>query len=239
MTSAALEVYNQNIFGVGHEISFRFVGHLQRQPYMGLETFYKINNIRGKFVNISAGYMNTYKNEGYTFILNKPFITPSIKWGYGASALRMFRTDRIFEDDPIITSIPMDLSFYSAWAGRSFQIKPNDIHNSQMMVSAGFYNRTYFQRPIPSPIDNQYFSNKELKLLENISFMFQDAKADTMVESTHLINEPWDRTLKEKGEFKKIDYMRAVDSDIVSLSYDEVKERTEERSEMVKIFGAD
>lgn len=87
--------------------------------------------------------------------------------------------------------------------------------------------------------DSQYFSNKELKLLENFSFMFQDAKADTMVESTHLKNEPWDRTLKEKGEFKKIDYMLAVDSDIDSLSYDEVKKRTEERSEMYKIFGVD
>ncbi|MBT6005291.1 MAG: hypothetical protein HOG79_06200, partial [Prolixibacteraceae bacterium] len=85
ITSAALEAYNQNIFGVGHEISFRFVGHLQRRPYMGLETFYKINNVRGKFIDISAGYMNTYKKEGYSFILNKPFITPSVKWGYGAS----------------------------------------------------------------------------------------------------------------------------------------------------------
>jgi len=32
--SAALELYNQNIFGVGHEISFRFVGHLNRQPLL-------------------------------------------------------------------------------------------------------------------------------------------------------------------------------------------------------------
>ena len=87
--------------------------------------------------------------------------------------------------------------------------------------------------------DGQYFSNKEMKLLEDISFVFQDAKADAMVESTHLKNEPWDRTLKEKGEFKKIDYMLAIDSDIVSLSCDEVMERMEERSEMVEIFGAD
>ena len=63
-------------------------------------------------------------------------------------------------------------------------------------------------------------------------------KADAMVESTHLKNEPWDRTLKEKGEFNKIDYMLAIDSDIVSMPYDEAKERVQERSEMYKIFGA-
>ena len=85
--------------------------------------------------------------------------------------------------------------------------------------------------------DSQYFSKKEIKLLEDLAFIFKDAKADTMVESTHLKNQPWDRTLKEKGEFKKIDYMLAIDSDIVSMPYDEAKERLEERSEMHKIFG--
>jgi uncharacterized phage-associated protein len=87
--------------------------------------------------------------------------------------------------------------------------------------------------------DNRYFSIREMKLLDNISFIFKDAKADAMVESTHFKNEPWDRTLKEKGEFQKIDYMLAIDSEIVSLPYKEAEERMQERSEMYKIFGVD
>ncbi len=86
---------------------------------------------------------------------------------------------------------------------------------------------------------DQYFSKQEMKLIEDISFIFKDAKADAMVESTHLKNEPWDRTLKEKGEFQKIDYMLSFDSDIVSLPYDEAKERVEEREEIYKLFGVD
>jgi c-di-GMP-binding flagellar brake protein YcgR len=42
---------------------------------MGLETFYKINNIRGKFIDISAGYMNTFQKEGFSFVLGKRFYT--------------------------------------------------------------------------------------------------------------------------------------------------------------------
>jgi len=87
--------------------------------------------------------------------------------------------------------------------------------------------------------DPQYFSNKEIELLKNIAIIFKDAKADAMVESTHLKNEPWDKTLHEKGEFEKIDYMLAIDSDIVSLPFNEAKERFEERLEMKKIFGAE
>lgn len=180
--SADLELYNQNIFGVGHEISFRIVGHLNRQPYAGLETFYKINNIKGKFIDFSAGYMNTYKKEGFSMIIDKSFLTPSIKWGFGGSALRMYRTDRIFDDDPIQTSIPMDLSFLSAWGGRSFQIKPNHYQNSQMVLSAGVYNRTYFQRPMPEPNANQYFSNSTF-YLAGITFTQRRYLQDQLVYS--------------------------------------------------------
>jgi uncharacterized phage-associated protein len=85
--------------------------------------------------------------------------------------------------------------------------------------------------------DPKYFSGREMKLLEEISFIFKDAKADDMVESTHLKNEPWDRTLKEKGEFQKIDYMLSIDCEIGSISYNEAEERLKERLEMIKIFG--
>jgi uncharacterized phage-associated protein len=97
-----------------------------------------------------------------------------------------------------------------------------------------------FQQINPiKPFNADYFSKKEIELLETISFIFEDAKADLMIEATHLKNKPWDRTLKEKGECQKIDYMLAVDSDMASLPFNEVKERMKEISEMHELFGAD
>lgn len=180
--SAALEVYNQNIFGVGHEVSFRFVGHLRRQPYAGLETFYKITNIRGRFLDLTAGYMNTYKREGFSLMLDKPFITPSVKWGYGASALRMYRTDRIEDGDPVQTEVPMDLSLFSAWAGRSFTIRPNYIQNSQIVVSAGIYNHQFFKRPDQLTSDDRYFANSTL-YLAGLTFSQRHYTQDYLVYS--------------------------------------------------------
>jgi uncharacterized phage-associated protein len=96
-----------------------------------------------------------------------------------------------------------------------------------------------FQKIRPKKkFDPQYFTNREMKLLEELAFIFKDAKANDMIEVAHLKNEPWDRTLKEKGEFQKIDYLLAIDSEIASLSYNEAKERMKERSEMIRIFGA-
>ncbi len=88
-----------------------------------------------------------------------------------------------------------------------------------------------------SKFDSQYFSPKELKLLEEIAFIFKDARAEDMIESSHLENQPWDRTFKEKGKYQKIDYMLAVDSDVVSLPYNEASERLNERMEIYNLFG--
>ena len=182
VSSAALELYNQNIFGVGHQISFRFVGHLSRQPYMGLETYYNINNISGRFIDVKAGYMNTYHQEGFTMSVEKPFITPSINWGYGVSGLRLYRTDRVFENDPDRFTLPMNLWFYGAWAGRSFQLKPDGLNNSQIVLSAGFYNKTFYQRPVSEPGTNQYFSNSNFGLA-GITFTQRKFIQDKLVYS--------------------------------------------------------
>jgi len=181
-SSASFEIYNQNIFGVGHEISLRFLGHISKKPNLGLETFYKIKNIGGKFLDITVGYLNTYRNEGFSLSVNKPFYIPSIKWGYGADAIRMFRTDRIFDSDPIKTELPMDLSFYSAWGGRSFQIKREDHTPTQLVLSAGFYSRKYFSRPIPEPYNNQYFSNSTF-YIAGITFTQRRFVQDQLVYS--------------------------------------------------------
>lgn len=181
--SAALEIYNQNIFGIGHEISFSFIGHVNKQPYLGLETFYKMKNINGKFMDITFGYLNSFKNEGFLFSMNKPFITNTVKWGYGANALRMFRTDRIFDDDPIVTETPFNLLYYGGWGGRSFQIKPDAPENAQIVLSAGFNTRKYFELPV-SEIEknNEYFSNSTF-FLTSITFSQRRFVQDELVYS--------------------------------------------------------
>jgi uncharacterized phage-associated protein len=115
----------------------------------------------------------------------------------------------------------------------SYNMKPDMAKAINPLPEEGFQQIRAKQK-----FDDRYFSKNELDILEQISFIFKDAEAEVMVESTHLKNEPWDRTLKEKGEFQHIDYLLAIDSDILSLPYEKAKERMEERSEMFSIFGA-
>lgn len=85
--------------------------------------------------------------------------------------------------------------------------------------------------------NDKYFTNREKMLLEGLSATFKDDKASQMVEVTHLRNRPWQKTLNEKGLFKKIDYLLAIDDESSSLPYAEAKYRMKEISEMYRIFG--
>ena len=82
-----------------------------------------------------------------------------------------------------------------------------------------------------------YFTPRQLKLLETTAFIFKDAKANNMIEVTHLKNQPWEKTLSLKGEFKPIDYLLAIDGSKDCLCEDDAREIRNEISEMHEIFG--
>lgn len=87
------------------------------------------------------------------------------------------------------------------------------------------------------PFDKKFFTKRELRILEQVSYIFKEALAKDMVESSHLPNEPWDTTKRTKGMSKPIDYMLALDGSADSLSREEVEERLHDRKEIERIFS--
>ena len=163
--SGDVEIYNRNIFGVGHEVSVKFVGHVEKEPYLGVETFYNIKNIAGRFLDVRLGYLNTYRREGFVTEFNKPFITQNEKWGYGGFAARMFRSDRITDNDPVKIEEPIDLSVNYLWGGRSFNISPHHENITELVVSTGINNWNYFKDPMVAPENSHFFSNHTLYMM--------------------------------------------------------------------------
>jgi len=80
------------------------------------------------------------------------------------------------------------------------------------------------------------FTRRQLKLLEDISFIFKNAIADTMVEYTHALKSPWDITIKEKGFKAEIDYKLAIDKKI--LPQEEIEARKKSDDEMIELINS-
>jgi hypothetical protein len=177
--SAALELYNRNIFGFGHELSARFVGHLTRQPYTGVETFYRINNLDGRFVTLTAGYMNTYLNEGVMALINKDFLRISSKWGYGAAGHFFKRAHELPGELHMKKNPPIGFNQWSGWAGRNFQTTEG-LSPIQITLSAQYIHRHFSQRPVPPPGIPQFYRNTDL-YLAGITWSKRTFKTDELI----------------------------------------------------------
>lgn len=86
----------------------------------------------------------------------------------------------------------------------------------------------------PKKIFNpKLFSKRELELLKNFSEIFRDTTANQMIETSHFINLPWQKTRKEKGDNQRIEYNYALDNKEDSISLEEVEERNKIREETI------
>jgi len=86
--------------------------------------------------------------------------------------------------------------------------------------------------------DLSLFTPREVKLLENLSFIFKEARGHEMSEVTHLPKQPWDITMKKSGKNKPIDYLLSLDEKS-KVSLDDARESLKEHFEAVRNFGLD
>jgi uncharacterized phage-associated protein len=142
------------------------------------------------------------------------------------------------------TGKPVTGSEYFAWDKGPV---PRDVHNelsgkmktdmAANIKRTEFSDTSFLKFNAKKKFDPEYFSERELELLENISFMFNDLKSDDIIEIAHLKNKPWIKTKDTKGLLHKIDYMLAVDEDDDSISIEQAKDTLDEIAEVYKIFG--
>lgn len=90
-------------------------------------------------------------------------------------------------------------------------------------------------RGIESP-DLSFFTPRETKILEDLAFIYRDARAWEISEVTHLPKQPWDITIRKWGENCPIDYLLAIDEKS-EVSLDEARDSLKEHFEVVHNFG--
>jgi len=90
-------------------------------------------------------------------------------------------------------------------------------------------------RAIETP-DLSVFTPREIKILENLAFIYKEAWAWQISEVTHLPKQPWDITIKRSGKNQVIDYLLAIDEKS-GVSLDEARDSLKEHFEVVQNFS--
>jgi hypothetical protein len=176
-------IYDKNILGVGHEVGINIVGHTDRSPHIGFESYYSVNNIMGNFINFSAGYANTYLHQELFVSLQRDFLRPQSVYAGGLTALRSFRTDRVYLNSNVTTDEQLNYIYLDGWYGRRLKlgINPNDSR-FQMTLSGRVRYTHFYDRPLPDVNNNQYFTNSKF-YLGSLSFSHRSYVRDYLVYS--------------------------------------------------------
>lgn len=180
--AGSVEMYNQNTWGIGHEISAKVVANVNREPYIGFESSYKISNINGHFVDITANYANHYRREGFFFDFEKEFLLASTRWGGGLAFYRLTRSDHLVNYDRSFIDFPLNYAAVDVWNGYSFQVGENTANEMQLVVSGRFRRLNFFERPEPTVENRQYYSGSKL-FMGSISLSKRNYIRDQLVYS--------------------------------------------------------
>jgi len=84
--------------------------------------------------------------------------------------------------------------------------------------------------------DLSVFTQREIKILDDLAFVYKEATASDMSEVTHLPKQPWDITKREKGNNKPIDYLLTIGEES-AVSMDDAADTLKEHFEVAHNFG--
>lgn len=181
-----------------------------------------IEHTRQKLLNAMIFFLKKTKKCGKLKILKLLYFLDFIHFkqtGRSVTDLRYFA----WEKGPVARELWYELS------------KPKDDLKAHIAILPSAPGE--FLKMIPrKKFDQKYFSKRELKIMALIADLFKEANADDMSEISHLKNQPWDKTKKEKGLSEEIDYMLSLDDTKESLSIERVQEILNEREEVKLLF---
>ncbi len=187
------------------------------------------NIYRGKLLNATLFFAKNTKRVNLTKLSKLLYFLDFIHFkqtGYPSIGLEYYAFDkgplpRDFWAEIKDGSVPEDFEGKLALVPKADALPPYD---SEIEVHA-----------IKKP-DLSIFTPREIKILENLAFVYKEARASDISEVTHLPKQPWDITIKKKGKNKPIDYLLAIDEKS-EISLDNAKDSLKEHFEAIRNFG--
>lgn len=161
-------LFNLNVFGMGHEVSYRYFHNAKESPSSGHEVRYFVENIRRTFTSGQVLYANRWDIEQARLTLSKRFLTPETRWGGGLD-VGVVRTTREEDRDTVTVEVPYQYNLQDFWVGRSVVVgDPRERRN--VVLSFRFRRDEFMRRPEVSPDSNEFYHDRRIGLAR-LTFM--------------------------------------------------------------------
>jgi hypothetical protein len=119
-TSSDLEITNENMFGMGHQLILGASQRISSFPAFGAYASYHVNNILGQFINSTVDYSDTYRKKGWNISIEKKFLTSADVRAGGFSIEKISRFNYISKDHPIRSDSSLAYFDTDVWFAHAF-----------------------------------------------------------------------------------------------------------------------
>lgn len=207
LTSGNISLFENNIFGLGHEFGFEMPFNSKKPDSPGFGVHYLVDNIAKSFINLRVYYRDGLGEESYGVSMNRKFFSSSTKYAGGLAIHHMYT----FEDlDTMAVPEPLRYNFQDFWVARSFLIDPLTV--SRLVVGARYTNNNVFDRPYILP-DSYHPLQRYQLYMGSIAFSRQRYyKSNLVYEYGRTEDIPYGSMVKltagrEMNEFKTRNYL--------------------------------
>lgn len=182
-------VFDKNVLGIGHEVGVTFFGHSVKKPNLGFEAFYSLNNVKGNFVDFSAGYANNFIRNEFFFSFERDFLRPQTVYAGGLTAIKSYRSNFLIYNPNVNTPNSLNYVLLDGWYGRRLNVAFNPNDSRFQFTVAGRVRYTSFKnRPAPDKENRQFFANSTL-YLGSVSFSQRSYVRDYRIYSYGIVED--------------------------------------------------
>lgn len=120
-----VELFDNNIFGIGHKLQTDLVFDYLGQDNLGFKGFYRVDNLLGTFISGRFFYQDVFGDHLYGFQFSRDFFSYKTNWVGGIRALRHKTRQNINKVDTTLYHVPMEYIEHDLWLGYAIPLDLN------------------------------------------------------------------------------------------------------------------
>ena len=177
-SKANLEITERNFFGLGHEVDLNYIKSFNNTTYntYAYESKYTVNNFKNTFINTSVSSTTDLNNNSHkTIRIDRPFYSTFSRSAGGFYYDYKSYTSILTDINSIEGYQNFKIKTYEFWLAHSFKIfhgASEFARTTNLILSAGFNNVTFLEKPLDA-FDFYGYFNSSKSLLGTVGISSQ------------------------------------------------------------------
>lgn len=137
-TDGNVKVYNQNLLGLGHQLSLKYIYNTTQEKERGYEIEYDARNVFTTFADLSLKYSNAYEIHQYKAQVSKQFVSSKPQYAGELSFHKIMNSNQktLIKEDTI--EIHQRNIHFDSWVAHSFNLNGSSINSHQLILGTRY-----------------------------------------------------------------------------------------------------